>query len=132
MNYLLDTHALLWALFSPEKLGAHARRVLRSRENTVSVSVVSFWEISLKHAIGKLEFEGILPEDLPEATREMDISIIPIDPAEAASFHRMPRTLHRDPFDRLIAWQAVSRSLCLVSRDESIRNSRVKGLRTLW
>lgn len=132
MSYLLDTHALLWALFSPEKLGVDARRVLRSRENAVSVSVVSFWEISLKHAIGKLVLEGILPDDLPTATREMEIAIIPIEPAEAASFHRMPRTLHRDPFDRLIAWQAISRSLCLVSKDESIRNSRIKGLRTTW
>ena len=132
MSYLLDTHALLWALFSPEKLGAHARRVLRSRENAVSVSVVSFWEISLKHAIGKLEFEGILPDDLPDATREMDFAIVPIDPAEAASFHRMPRTLHRDPFDRLIAWQAISRSLCLVTRDSGLKASQVKGLRTIW
>lgn len=132
MSYLLDTHALLWALFSPEKLGVHARRVLRSRENAVSVSVVSFWEISLKHAIGKLEFEGILPEDLPEATRGMDITIIPIEPAEASSFHRMPRTLHRDPFDRLIAWQAISRSLCLVTRDGGLKASHVKGLRTIW
>jgi len=132
VSYLLDTHALLWALFSPEKLGAEARRILRNRENAVAVSVVSFWEISLKYAIGKLELEGIHPEELPEVTREMDIAIVPIDPAEAAAFHRMPVTVHRDPFDRLIAWQAISRSMCLVTRDIGLRSSHLKGLRTVW
>lgn len=47
MRLLLDTCSLLWALQTPEKLGAKARRALQSEENSIHVSPVSFWEISL-------------------------------------------------------------------------------------
>ena len=62
MSYLLDTHALLWSLFEPDRLGPAARRTIASRRQRVCVSTVSLWEISLKFGIGKLELRGVTPE----------------------------------------------------------------------
>lgn len=132
MNCLLDTHALLWSLFSPEKLGRRAADALRLSENGIAVSAVSFWEISLKCALGKLELRGVTPEDLPDAAIRTGFDLLPLAPEEAASFHRLPLQAHRDPFDRLIIWQAISRGLTLVTRDRSCEQYRALGLRTIW
>ena len=74
MRYLLDTHSFLWALFSPEKLSTWARKEIQDRENDVILSVVTFWEISLKYALGKLELPNTEPEELPEAAEEMGVT----------------------------------------------------------
>ena len=55
MTWLLDTHALLWALFEPGKLGRKTHAILDDRVNEVLVNPVSYWEISLKYGLGKLE-----------------------------------------------------------------------------
>jgi len=62
MNCLLDTHTFLWAAFSPAKLSAKARKEIRSAENRVCLSTVSFWEISLKFALGKIDLVNCNPD----------------------------------------------------------------------
>jgi len=54
MNLLLDSHGFLWSLFSPDKLSKAVYYEIKSPDNDVAVSVVTFWEISLKYALGKL------------------------------------------------------------------------------
>ncbi len=133
MNFLLDTHALIWALFAPGNLGRKAAGAIRDRANGVNVSAVSFWEISLKFNLGKLHLSGISPGELPEAAIETGFDVISLEPVEAAAFHRLPRERHADPFDRLIAWQAISRDLVLVTRDPAlVETCRPHGLKTLW
>ena len=53
-TYLLDTHSFLWSIWQPEKLGKQAVAVLENTDNKVFVSSITFWEISLKYALGKL------------------------------------------------------------------------------
>lgn len=132
MNCLLDTHTFLWALSSPEKLSRKAATLIRDPGNAVAVSIVSFWEISLKYSIGKLELQNILPDDFPDLARKMECEILTIDEQEAASFHRLPRVEHRDPFDRLIIWQAINRKLTLVSRDAKFAPYLDMGLKVVW
>ena len=132
MRYLLDTHSLLWTVLNPEKLSKKARSAILDSENTVVVSVVTFWEISLKFALGKFELTGLLPEDLPAVAQETGLDIIPLDVSEAASFHRLPKLTHKDPFDRLIVWQAIQRKLMLISADREFQNYQEQGLRVLW
>ncbi len=132
MKYLLDSHSLLWSLFNPEKLSEWARKEIRNRENEVAVSVVTFWEISLKYALGKLELVNVSPEELPEATRVMGTTILPLKPDEAASFHRLPRLAHKDPFDRLIIWQTISQKLTLISKDHEFEAYSEYGLKVRW
>ncbi len=63
MKYLLYTHAFLWSLFEVRKLPANIQYIIADKRNEVYVSVVSYWEISLKYAIGKLELNGVKPDD---------------------------------------------------------------------
>ena len=70
MKVLLDTHSFLWSAFSPEKLSQKARDAIERGENDVFVSVITFWEISLKFALGKINLSGITPEQLPDTALE--------------------------------------------------------------
>lgn len=132
MRYILDTHSFLWALFSPKKLSPRARKEIRDRENEVALSVVTFWEISLKYALGKLELANTEPEELPEAAEEMGLDILLLRPVEAASFHKLPRIAHKDPFDRLIIWQAIQHKMTLISRDRQFKVYEQFGLKSPW
>jgi len=132
MKYLLDTHSLLWCVLAPEKLSKKARSAILDSENTALVSVVTFWEISLKFALGKLELTGLLPENLPAVAQETGLDIITLDVSEAASSYRLPKLTHKDPFDRLIVWQAIQRKLMLISADREFQNYQEYGLRVLW
>ena len=132
MNLLLDTHVFLWSLFTPDKLSEAIIREIKSPKNDVAVSVVTFWEISLKFALGRLELTGVKPEDLPDFADQMNLEILPVTAAEASSFHRLPRLSHKDPFDRIIIWQAIQREMTLISKDRDFKSYRQFGLRTLW
>jgi PIN domain nuclease of toxin-antitoxin system len=132
MSCLLDTHALLWTLFDPMRLGVNAVDSIRNPDVTVSVSVVSFWEISLKYATGKLELCGTTPDDFPAFVRQSGFDILPVNETDAATFHHLPRTEHKDPFDRLIIWQAISHKLTLISQDSAFDVYRKLGLKVLW
>lgn len=132
MNLLLDTHIFLWTLFSPEKLSRAASDVIKMPAHIVSVSVLSFWEISLKYALGKLALTGVSPEELPDACLEAGFEILIMEPSEASSFHRLPRISHHDPFDRLLVWQAISRDMIFVSKDRQLTDYKEFGLKILW
>jgi PIN domain nuclease of toxin-antitoxin system len=132
MSLLLDTPVLLWALLSPEKLSKTAIGAIEEPGSEVLVSVLTFWEISLKFSLGKIELKGIDPEDLPEAVEASRFSLIDVTPQEAASFHPLPKRAHKNPFDRLLIWQAIQRNHTLVSRDRKIRQCVDCGLTHLW
>ena len=131
MSHLLDTHCFLWSLFNPGKLTSRARAVIADPSQGVAVSSVTFWEIALKHALGKLELENVSPAELPGAAREMGLELLLLDPDTAASVGRLPRDRHRDPFDRMLVWQAIRGGLVLVSHDGSLASYKPLGLRTL-
>lgn len=132
MTYLLDTHTLLWTLFEDEKLSKKAREAISNAENEIYVSVISYWEISLKYALGKLELEGITPDELPEKAKEIDIETMDLSEEDVITFYKLPRLKHKDPFDRLIIWQAIRRDLPLISKDKSMEDYQPFGLVTLW
>ena len=129
MNLLLDTRGFLWSLFTPDKLSEAAIHEIKSPDNDVAVSVVTFWEISLKYALGKLKLTGVKPEELPDFTGQMNIDILPIPAAEASRFHKLPRLSHKDPFDRIIIWQAIQRKMTLISKDRDFETYRKFGLK---
>lgn len=130
-NYLIDTHVLLWLLFSPEKLPGKTLALLKNRHHTISVSVISFWEISLKFGLDKLTLTNVFPHELPALTTQMDIQIAPITADEFASFHQLPLVeSHKDPFDRMIIWQCISKKMIFISHDKKLDTYRQLGLRT--
>jgi len=132
MNFLLDTHTFLWALFDDDKLSEAARKAIENPENLVAVSAVNFWEISLKFSIGKLELEGIQPHEIPDIALDSGFEMIPLQPKETSSYHLLKEEWHRDPFDRMLIWQAIQNNLTLISKDPLINRYKEAGLKTLW
>ena len=133
MKLLLDTHALLWSIIEPDRLSPEARSAITDPASQVVVSAVSFWEISIKTALGKLRLEEVTPEQLVDFAQQQGFELLPLDPRLAASFSRLPvAAQHRDPFDRMLVWQAISLGYTLVSRDRKITASPHAGLRVLW
>lgn len=133
MRLLLDTHALLWSLIDPAQLSPAAHRAITDPTTQVSVSAISFWEIAIKSALGKLSLQGTTAELLVDAAQQQGFDLLPLDPRLAASFTRLPiDPQHRDPFDRMLIWQAISLGYTLVSRDRKISMQTLPGLHVLW
>jgi PIN domain nuclease of toxin-antitoxin system len=132
MNLLLDTHAFLWSAFDPERLPSSVKAALRDPVNQVYVSAVSFWEIALKVAIGKLLLENVTPDQLPAAAENMGFQLLALPPGVAAGFHALPRLKHKDPFDRMLVWMSIQGGYSLVSCDTDLDVYRSHGLRRYW
>nr|VFJ47557.1 MAG: PIN domain nuclease, a component of toxin-antitoxin system (PIN domain) [Candidatus Kentron sp. FM]VFJ55896.1 MAG: PIN domain nuclease, a component of toxin-antitoxin system (PIN domain) [Candidatus Kentron sp. FM]VFK10689.1 MAG: PIN domain nuclease, a component of toxin-antitoxin system (PIN domain) [Candidatus Kentron sp. FM] len=131
-DYLADTHTFLWALFSKDRLTVQAREILEDENVIVYVSAISFWEISLKHSIGKLEIAPFTAQELLEVGEQSGFVLTGLSPLEAATFYRLPRLAHRDPFDRMLIWQAIRQKLTLISRDAAFADYRRHGLKVVW
>ena len=129
---LLDTHSFLWAVVSPEKLSSKMRAVIADARNEIHVSTVSFWEIALKHSLGKLHIAGCAPEELVGIGRQMGLTISAPSAEESAGFYRLPKVAHKDPFDRMLIWQCLQRRWTLITRDRGLDDYRKHGLRTEW
>lgn len=132
MSYLLDSHAFIWAILDRKKLSTDVYRLLEDASHPVFVSAVSFWELSLKHRLGKLDLTGISPEELPILAQESGFEFIPLKPSEAAGYHLLKADWHRDPFDRMLIWQAITHDLTLLSKDKTISQYQSVGLKQLW
>jgi PIN domain nuclease of toxin-antitoxin system len=116
MKLLLDTHVLLWALLEPQKLSPQLRDALEDSDNTLVVSAASAWEIATKWRLGKLPHARSVVENYAMALHRLAAVDLPISGAVArqAGLWDVP---HRDPFDRLLAAQAISDELVLASTD---------------
>lgn len=132
MSYLLDSHTLIWSIMDLKKLSVKVRRILEDKDNRIFVSAVSFWEISLKYAIGKLDLSGVAPEKLPELARHAGFELIDLLPDECANYHQLKASWHRDPFDRMLIWQALQNKLSIISRDSQIASYESVGLNVVW
>ena len=117
--YLLDSHALLWWWFDPDRLSTAVHERLSDPAAPVLVSAASLWELSLKHHQGKLpELSGAIA-DLPGLLQADGFEALPISLAHAlrAGGYSQP---HRDPFDRLLAAQAELDRLVLLTADPQL------------
>jgi PIN domain nuclease of toxin-antitoxin system len=115
VRFLLDTHVVLWELSGTRTLGASARAALRSATE-LAFSVVSFAEIGIKAAIGKLE----VPADLQAHVTGSGLRLLGLAPEHGLMVASLPLH-HRDPFDRLLIAQAMREGLTLVSADARLR-----------
>lgn len=132
MNLLLDTHTLIWCTLDTGKLSDIARANIIDLKNNVHVSVVSFFEISLKYSAGRLELKGLLPDDFPKLSMEMGFSIMELPPETVSTSYKLPKLGNKDPFDRLIAWEAIKSGMSLVTCDKGFDGYGKFGLKTIW
>ena len=129
MIFLLDTHYILWSLFEPGKIAEHVRRILENETDTKLVSGINLWEISLKYSLGKLELGGTNPGQILDTLLEAGFEVAELESRLLATYHQLPQSdNHRDPFDRLLIWQAISNGYTLITQDRKIEQYRADGL----
>jgi PIN domain nuclease of toxin-antitoxin system len=116
MDFLLDTHVLLWWDRQDSQLGNAAKAAIRDPKNSVFVSAASIWEIAIKARKGKLAFEGS-PCELIEAN---GFTSLPIRPEHGEMAGALDWG-HVDPFDRVLVAQAKTENFVLVHADSVIR-----------
>jgi PIN domain nuclease of toxin-antitoxin system len=114
VRLLFDTHVVLWQLSGSQSIGTAAQQEIRNADELL-FSVVSFAEIGVKAAIGKLS----VPEDLRQHILDAGIRILGLAPDHALGVAGLPLH-HRDPFDRLLIAQARSERLTLMTADARI------------
>ncbi len=125
MRLLLDTHAVLWILEQSRRLSPRASDAILDPANEIVVSAVSIYELEFKSTLGRLD---VLPKPLRMLMQEIGFEELPITPAHAERAARLPLVC-RDPWDRVLAAQAILEGLTVVTRDPVIA---ALGARTLW
>lgn len=114
MRLLLDTHVLLWQLAGSRAISPAAREAIEQATDLL-FSVVSFAEIGVKSAIGKLS----APTDVQQHVLQSGVSILALEAEHGLAVATLPMH-HRDPFDRLLIAQARCEHLTIVTSDRRI------------
>jgi PIN domain nuclease of toxin-antitoxin system len=114
MKLLLDTHAFIWAIARSRLLSARAADLIQDPGNQVLVSAASAYEIEFKRARDPVL--AALPADLGEAMDLQGLAWPPVSPVHAITAGRLPR-LSGDPFDRILAAQAMTENATILTRD---------------
>lgn len=128
MKLLLDTHALLWAVLSPSSLSKKARTQIADPINVILVSVASAWEIATKVRLGRLAGAEKLERDFLDVMDDAGYTLRDIYAGDALRAGRLPGE-HRDPFDRMIAAQALAEDIPVISSDKQLD---AFAIRRLW
>lgn len=125
MELLLDTHAFLWWVDGSRPLPRAARAAIANPDNSCALSLASCWEMAIKISLGRLRLPLPLARFIPEQLSANRFRLLPIDLADVAGVASLP--FHdRDPFDRLLASQALDGDLTIVSADPIFRRYRVR------
>ena len=114
--YLLDTHALVWVVGSPERLPQAVRMVVESHQT--KVSVISLWEMIIKKNRKTAAVRNPLAWWEQHVTR-VETEVLPIRIPHLTALDRLP-DLHRDPFDRMLVAQALAEGLTLATKDPTL------------
>ncbi len=126
MQYLLDTHTIIWFCENDKMLSRKAANEIVDMNNTCFLSIASLWEIAIKFKIGKLQLT-IPFEEIYDFLSKNNIRILPLE------FPHLQRLLnldfiHRYPFDRVIIAQAIANDLTILTIDKDIMQYPVKCL----
>ncbi len=117
MRVLLDTHVLVWAATTPERLGSDLA-VIEDADRRI-VSAVCVWELAIKLGLGKLSLGSDVRTWVRRVTSELVLDHLPVTADHAAAVEHLP-DVHRDPFDRLLVAQAVAEGAVLLTADDRL------------
>jgi len=117
VRVLLDTHVLVWAATTPERLGADLA-VVEDADRRI-VSAVCVWELAIKQRLGKLSLGSDVRTWMRRVTSELVLDHLPVTADHASAVEHLP-DVHRDPFDRLLVAQAVAEGAVLLTSDHRL------------
>lgn len=116
MTLLIDSHVALWWEAGDATLNSSAREEIEDPSTEVWCSVASLWELAIKVRAGKLILNVAI---MVERLGEDGIGLLEINAADAIRGGLLDWD-HKDPFDRMIATQAIRRGWKVVTRDQAI------------
>lgn len=120
MKHLIDTHIRLWALFDDDRLPKKAGELLTHTGNDVYYSIISLWEIELKHLLHPTQMP-INVQAIDVYAQEAGFQSLPLHDRHifALSSLYRPDTAkpHKDPFDRLLICQAKCENMVFLTHD---------------
>ena len=124
-SMLLDTHIFLWWLFDDERLPGKIKEFIQDLNNPVYVSAASVWEIATKFRLGKLPEAHAVAVNVPAWIDKAGFQSLNIKP-EHAQIAGSWNADHRDPFDRMLAAQALLEKMTLASVDKAMQVFSIK------
>ena len=127
-GYLLDTHAALWWWTDSPKLGPSVRALIDGDDNRIYLSAASIWEIAVKAHAGRLPEIPRFRDEYPGLMEANRFELIAMTDRHVLKAAYLEGT-HRDPFDRVIAGQALCEDLIVLTRDPEISGF---GCKVLW
>jgi PIN domain nuclease of toxin-antitoxin system len=128
VKVLLDTCAVLWGTLSPATLSPIAQATIADEQNVILVSAASAWEIATKVRMGKLPGAEKLEENYLDVMEDAGYTLLAIDTESALRAGRLIGE-HRDPFDRILAAQALGQDIPVVTPDPQFDQF---GVRRIW
>ncbi len=124
MDFLLDTHTYLWFVSGDNQLPLSVSTKIKNLNQPCCISIASFWEITIKQQIGKLNLDMPLEELFEFAVRnQIEVLDITLDHLLVLS---SLDSFHNDPFDRLIIAQAISEDYTVLTIDGIFEKYPVK------
>jgi PIN domain nuclease of toxin-antitoxin system len=121
---LLDTHAWIFMVDGPNRLGRAARRAI-AKSDRLGVAAVSMWELALLVEKGRLSLDRELLEWIRDALGQPRVELLPMTPAVVSTAHQLRGALDGDPGDRLIVATALVEGVKLVTKDGRITDSGI-------
>ena len=129
MRVLIDTHYVMWSAIHPTHMESWARKLIEDLKNEILVSAASIYEISLKVRYGKIpeavEFES---DQILNIENRLGYTILPLEPESLLRAARFANA-HADPFDRMIAAQAIQHNLPVLSTDQKLDAFGIRRLK---
>lgn len=127
MTYLLDTHTFLWILDAPQLIPATVKRICEDRKSILALSIVTPWEMAIKIGLGKLDADHLL-NDFENLLMRGNYTMLETTVPQVIRGGRLP-SYHHDPFDRLLAAQALELRIPILSKD---RVFDLYGVKRIW
>jgi len=116
MKVLVDTQSIIWFSLNSTQLSQTARLAIEDEANECFVSMATFWEMSIKINLGKMDMAGLLLAEFMDKVDEFNFFTLAISRGHVLANGQLPLH-HRDPFDRLIIAQAIFEQMQVVSND---------------
>jgi PIN domain nuclease of toxin-antitoxin system len=119
MEYLIDTHVLVWYLDGNPALSKNLVEQLENAER-ITVSIASLWELTIKSDLGKITLSSSLQQIHQNITEDNRYKLLGISFGHLKALSGLPKH-HNDPFDRLLIAQAITENLPIMSVDRHVK-----------
>jgi PIN domain nuclease of toxin-antitoxin system len=116
VNFLIDTHVLIWMTIEPDRLSESVSKIVQNRKNSLFLSMASIWEMQIKLQIGKLTLRLPLDQLIEDQSSINGVNILNIKASHVYGLSDLP-LVHKDPFDRMLISQSRAESMPLLSID---------------